>query len=362
MLASFDVVIFDGITQHHYEPFVEIAREWAQTRSLSRSYAAAVFTSSEPIPVSIERLRKAGLSEFCLEPWTLPEFQSACSDDSFFQSVESRLRVSDLQLPSADRQQMVVDKFFYAGYSARWMFEYSFAQVKRNVFVHLSMCSDFSILLRHYVEEKFALAMHRLTVPFGRSSIIISQYVWRLLTQSCIDYSRLRDAVSISADGSVHDGWAEADFSFQLQKAARSDLRLRVHDSEGQDEVWSVPRLIHADPMSSPPLADSWLIPLAPNQGCFDMLQLFTTDGRRTLRFVNVTRAALHSVNASYMQALLEHWQHQKNIIVQAIEFVFVHPSNTAAPTWPNIIAGNLSAWGWNPQVHIRSVSFDRLQ
>ncbi len=62
------------------------------------------------------------------------------------------------------------------------------------------------------------------------------------------------------------------------------------------------------------------------------------------------------------MQALLERWHLLYDVQMDAIEFVFVHPSNVAAPTWPNVIAGNLHAWGWDPQVHIRTVSFNRIQ
>ena len=86
---------------------------------------------------------------------------------------------------------------------------------------------------------------------------------------------------------------------YQLRKSSNFDQRLRVRNSDGDDEALAVPSVTSADPMSSPPLKESRLVPLAHNHDCFDALRLLLIDGCRTLRFVSVTRAEKHPINMS---------------------------------------------------------------
>jgi hypothetical protein len=105
-----------------------------------------------PVKISFQDNRVNRIDVFYALPWQLDEYHAAVKDDGFFKSIESMLCESTKNITyknsSSDyntdanndkgsgkqtdmmRTLLVSDKFYFAGRSARWMFEYKPCEVK----------------------------------------------------------------------------------------------------------------------------------------------------------------------------------------------------------------------------------------
>ena len=59
-------------------------------------------------------------------PWKFEEYQKACTNSSFFKNVREYFQSS----ADVGSEAVLQEKYFYAGASARWMFETSISDIE----------------------------------------------------------------------------------------------------------------------------------------------------------------------------------------------------------------------------------------
>jgi hypothetical protein len=103
------------------------------------------------VPQNFGVLRKS-IRVFEVGPWTLDFFLQSCSSNDFFQTVRFTFVENPVSSPAvlgdSQVQALIEEKFYYAGGSARWMFEYTVSEIKDHVQSLLDHVDNFKDLVK----------------------------------------------------------------------------------------------------------------------------------------------------------------------------------------------------------------------
>ena len=121
------IVILDGMTIKHVEE-EKMCVAWRKQNETNRRLVIVSSMSSRWKAKSQED-RANGIEKFKINSWTESEYLEAIEDDSFFKNICCNLDsscVPDLGSVQRDsKRELVLSKFYYAGGSARFMFEFT---------------------------------------------------------------------------------------------------------------------------------------------------------------------------------------------------------------------------------------------
>jgi hypothetical protein len=261
-----------------------------------------------------------------LDGWTLEDYQGACEDKEFFNSVQSNLQesstnnvagASSLSSSSSssatnlesflgeDKNDMILEKYFIAGHSARWMFHFNTARAIMDADYWLEKVNNKKDLVSGMGGSNNVLAVNHLLSRFGNRNILVSEYVIRSLMWD-LDVETLKILTTYSAqlNNPAFDGIVfELDFLLRLRtQCEKSDGMINLANDEGEVVSWScgkeIVKFTEVSELHGKTIPDgTWLIPKKFNQGGYDAAQL---DGD-TLRFVQITRSSKHSLNCNFL-------------------------------------------------------------
>ena len=79
--------------------------------------------SSVSISVALEQNREAHIATHQVPSWSLEQYQLACEDSKFFVQVKNKLKCNNND-DTEKLYELVLSKYYFAGGSARWMFEF----------------------------------------------------------------------------------------------------------------------------------------------------------------------------------------------------------------------------------------------
>lgn len=249
-----------------------------------------------------------------------------CNCPEFFASVVGRLGGSPTKAPETytndEKARLLRYKFFYAGHSIRYMFEYTVEQVRQDIEEAFERVSNYSELISMNMGRSSSVAVNTLlsrAITPPHNTVLISEYVARSLANKVIG-DEIRDLhrnryVKMNP---CMDGWAlEADFIYSVQQNA---LVNRVHDvvfnptrvAGAINTTYVSNRIIrfHRNAPENLTMEDieinNWFIPEVFNQGGFDCVQVRGhRDSPLALRFVQITRQQCHLLRIYYMRICL---------------------------------------------------------
>jgi len=308
------ILIIDGARN---ENFKKISGK-ASLHAMSKG--KLVIVSSLQLDWGVEDFKLLKLKKVESPGWTLQEYQKACQDAKFYESVEENLS-TDLTLKTVEEK--VEEKFFYAGHSARWMFLFNVNEVMQDAQTHLKKVNDPSHLLQMNGGVKSPNYVNHLTSTFGDKVMFVSQYVTRQLTRSSNAHF-IREATIHAAQlkNGAFDGWIfEMDF---ISHIITKREKLELWD-EGASEIWETSNyqnFWNDDELGDCPFTLGWLIPMKANQGCYDALQLLPSS---KLRVVQLTVAKTHHLKLLYVIKAIEALKKRK-IVINKLEVVIVLP------------------------------------
>lgn len=326
-------------------------------------------------------------------PWTFDDFVTLCTNEDFFNSVVVQLggrRTNVYPYDDASRRALLQYKYFFAGRSARYMFEKRVSEVKDELQRAMGEIIDRESFFQMNVGENNMQAVNRLMIKVDGFSQIISEFVVRCFQQR---FSRVEIAMlhrnQFVRRNAVMDGWAlESDFIH----SAKNDLfGGRLFDvifppdgvptrgaantsfARGTGRVISFYR---NEPVQINAAADivagNFFVPDVYNQGGYDLVQVVPglVATPLILRFVQVTRREDHGIKLHYMRVFLNAVNTALAIsglpIITNIEVVMAYPTDLIdrVPDPQNAPAG------WtvvgaprndDPTVTYHTVVFDRL-
>jgi hypothetical protein len=341
--AAADIVIVDGLTKDSKD-LMGAALVWSDNDS--QPSRKSVIVSSSQFVAPGEDYQANGVLEFSMPSWTLRQYQSACRNDEFYKDIETRMG------PGDEKEEIIMNKFFAAGASARWMFAFDYdTLVTKEIPTYIAKINDAKVLLAGMGGDRSLTTVNHLCmVNKDRKGFIVSEYAMRLIAEKC-EQSFITEATAFAdayANPSL-DGWVfELDFLLRLRLAKKHGHALIVYDDMAE-EPWTVDSRKHFDKLAELEqiqLADGmWLIPKRWNQGGYDAVQVLENNG---LRFVQVTRGATHSLKLDYFVKLITEVVKQRQ--VASVEVVFVVPFGSAdefKPPTDAQVRGSLSEWKW---------------
>jgi hypothetical protein len=334
------VVVVDGITKKT-DGLMGAALTWCIN---DRSRDVVIVTSSQ-IVLPGEEYQRYQMSKYSMPSWSLQQYASACGDDSFYQSVQSRLGDEE------SKEEKLSNKFFVAGASARWMFSFSSDRlINDEIPTYVRKVTDIKLLLNGMGGDLSDTAVNHLCmVNKDRKGFVVSEFAMRLLAEKC-EQSFIAEASAFAKKfkNPAFDGWVfELDFLLRVRLADESDHPIVVFDGKAEEQ-WTVSSRESFDKSSDLEqiaLADGmWLVPKRWNQGGYDAVQVLSSG----LRFVQVTRGATHSLKLDYFVKLITEAVKQRQ--VTSVEVLFVVPFGKAdeftRPTHAQT-RGSLSKWNW---------------
>ena len=239
-----------------------------------------------------------------LPPWTLQEYITACRDREFYNEVscmfedlrEGAANEDIASLTDEDREDLIAEKFFYAGGSARWMFNFTIKEVMEDIMDQFAYC-DCLYHVRHGGRGASASTVNHLWVGYpvasgeGLKKFFVSQYVAREALRLCgaADmeqmYLTARDLWNPSLLGWV----IETDFIKTLHSCTRIKAPARVwtlaSDGTVDEQTWDVPGIVDFEMDTIGSVKESilrqfWLRPSKWNLGGYDFACLLNVDGQ----------------------------------------------------------------------------------
>jgi hypothetical protein len=381
-------VYIDGVRKHHICYFTHLV-EW-----FALSYIR-IITSDQSVDIGCNRL-----TPYRLLFWTMDDYRALCQSDIVFATVVVQLGGNANRTYTIDEKVRLLNyKYFYGGYSLRYMFEMNVDDVTVDLSFAMGSISHKPAFCRFEVETAADRAVNKLLVTAGGAGggiRLVSEYVLRKFQR---EFDRT-DIILLHANSNIRwhavmDGWAcEADILWSVR---HNQLGSRFFDVnflvDGpaigvMNETYvaggqvfdfcrnSVTKLVTLTDIT----VNDWFIPEVYNPGGFDAVQVIAGRNQSpfVLRFIQVTRQSNHELKVDYMRIFLQkmnderlrihnryHPNQQTPQVINEMEIVIVYPSDLLdrVPNPSNnvqwIIRG--APRKSNPDVTYQVVTFHRL-
>ena len=352
-----DIVIVDGVTgATSHEKYSRDLIYWGEYRK----HRKFVQVASMQLKINDEDEAMNKILHFEMPPWTRQEFITACRDDEFYNHVSCAFEglrngvasETIAALQGEDREELILEKFFYTGCSARWMFNYTAAEVKMKIAKHLRKCNSFKDLIYGGGGDASKSAVNHLWVGYpsedglGFSYFFVSQYVAHLALTWCGDGEmQLLYTSARRMQNPALLGWVvEMDFIQRLHDCLRAKAQASVKTlvkGKVSQRKWDVHGIVDfemddfeketVEPLKESILKHFWLRPCKWNQGGYDLACLLLVDGKYVLRFVQITAALEHSLKLKFYIDLAIKIKQATRINLENIEIVMMVPDEATA-------------------------------
>lgn len=190
--ADEEIVVFDGLigsNSNHSELVASLQSRLVKSgtpRRFTIQVASLAFTTSNSL---INGYKYLSIERLDVYPWTLAEYTQACKDPDLLKSVSSFLDVGD----DKDLDQLLANKFDYAGASARWMFATSIPDIITQVREAIQMADNLDDIFKMNNGEKSKSVANVLTMSYSDGKrFFVSRLVATMIAQ--FDKYRERDS------------------------------------------------------------------------------------------------------------------------------------------------------------------------
>ena len=380
LFSDADIIVVDGVTEGESQEYTRNLFYWEGYRK----HRKCVQVASTQLRINKVDDKIDKILRFKLPPWTLQEYITACRDREFYNEVscmfedlrEGAANEDIASLKDEDREDVIAEKFFYAGGSARWMFNFTTKQVMEEIMDESQKVDSFNTLIKGGGGDASKSTVNHLWVEYPvasggglkKSFFFVSQYVAREMLRLCgaadmkLLYTMARDLRNPALLGWV----IEMGFIKILHDCAcpnddthpKSPARVWTFAADGtvDEQTWDVPGIVDFEMDTIGSVKESilrhfWLRPSKWNQGGYDLACLLNVDGQYVLRFVQVTAARKHSLKLGYFRDLATKVHDTiPEIELTAIEIVMLVPDKEAAskfriPHAQVTSAGALNLW-----------------
>eukprot|EP00035_Acanthoeca_spectabilis_P018798 m.403777 g.403777 ORF g.403777 m.403777 type:complete len:771 (+) comp16790_c1_seq11:20517-22829(+) len=345
-----NICVFDGVTADADQEFKTLLASW-QTQE--RSERMLIYCASVAVVLKFE----AGYKDHQVFSWTLDEYATACTNDTFWNNVKSVLSEVDEHAAPADgkdsdedagsaakgdedaldddanddganddgdsenflalplhRRLAIKHKFYIAGHCARWMFGATPKQAVADVKNHVKQLDSIHDLLREDMGESANRQVNHLRASLPTGPTFTSKFVARELALQRRDvndsFIKTLNEFAIKSGNPSFEGWClEFDFLSQVRAALHPSKDL-LSIGDGHWPVRKILQFTNESDVAGFKLeAGTWLIPTRWNQSTFDAVMFASTktdEGATILEVLpcQVTRASKHAVKSPALYRL----------------------------------------------------------
>ncbi|KAJ3338158.1 hypothetical protein HDU83_008293, partial [Entophlyctis luteolus] len=273
----------------------------------------------------------SNIEEHFVESWSLEEYQAAVENKEFYANIAQNMDASngDDSIPQTPNQ-LVESKFYFAGGSSRFMFQFNTDRVRQLIGVSISATSNFMAYLLNTTGDRSNDVINRLFSCYIdpttglKDTLIISQYaaIQLAMNEGPELVKKIAIAVEEYSNPSM-DGWLlEMWFFASLRKGG-----VVIHNNNGlEPEKWPQARIIHTiDSKRIPviPNFPTWFRPSKWNQGGYDAV--YCDKARNHILFVQVTRGETHSFKIEYFHNLLKALSESRSAFeIKQLDIIFL--------------------------------------
>jgi len=318
-----ELIVFDGITDaSQLGPGVSF--------NLTQDKPAQfIAVSSLQVYVPQEELNVSQMSIIACNGWTFEEYQSTCQNQNFLRFVSNKLADSkeELNINTSILEDILQEKFFLAGHSARFMFNFTIEEARQDISKNLERINSVDQLTKGLNGNGSDDTVNHLFSKIDFKTVLVSQYVTRELSKK--NYENFIKTLTIhskSLNNGSFDGWVfQMDFLETLRKAVNNKSTLQL----ACGKTWKVINTIdfyreeELENENIPIVDGTWIIPSKVNHGCYDVAQYTSDSGINLLRIVQLTVANTHSLKLQHVLKLLSLKPFQ---YINSLEVVFVVP------------------------------------
>jgi hypothetical protein len=330
-ISKADIVVFDG-----YGPTLGGRFEDCITALMNRELnfgRKVIIVSSLGIflKASYFGLGINDLGRFDMNPWTFEEYAAACSDSTFFKSVRQSFESTADEIS----EDLLYEKYFFAGASARWMFEMNTKDIRSEINMYLSavpnakalLCSTASVESSNHLLMRTGCNLNECTFTWFYVSKFAMQQAMRKFNTKGI---KLAYELSTQNRNISHFGWVlELDFALRLVAAANGSNQFPFLDEFNSPVSWKVSNTEYFDESAQileSWALDHWKIPNSTRRAGFDAACLFQTNSMNILRVVLVICAKTDSIQMDAFASLIGQIAKSSGVIITGLEVVIMRP------------------------------------
>lgn len=359
-LSEGSLLVVDGVIATYHRTVSSACYSWANNETMRRF----VLVSSASVVTAVQEDIEANIVRFTVASWILDQYREACANDNFFENVKAKLMCKD---SVESKEELLLSKYYFAGGCARWMFEFSFSTLKKDIYRHVDKVPNYRLLFSSGSGENAQAAVNHLRgvtlvsiegeMYRKKVYFFISQYTAVTLAEKCEERKAFLVSSYKQADETqnpAYKGWIfEFDFDYQLQcafKTHRAFYDSLPAENKGVDSYVSFSSLMTlGDAIEALKVGEVlWAKPKLWCQKAYDFLCFWKAndaDGEAiNMVVVNATVAQTHSVLLSVVSGLASALGRDDiGTPISAIRFDFAIPSD--AQFTGGTIEGRLCAW-----------------
>jgi len=329
------IVFLDGMTTKHLKA-EQMCISWRKQNKTNRRLVI-VSSMSSRWKAKAHEDDVNDIDKFIAYSWTQREYLDAIQNDALFQSIRGNLDSSGAPgVASAkddSRVELVQSKFYFAGGSARFMFEYSTGRVIDELDDSIAATSNALTYSSGEVGARSNGVINRLfgsykSIVDGREKIVIvSQQAASALAIAGGPVLIKNLVSSLHQDWNpAVDGWVLEMLFFARLKHGGVDL---LDSDKNPIDKWCEANIRRFDPCNIATLCfpqtdiGVWLKPVRWNQGGYD--GVFLDQKKKTVRFIQVTRSETHSLKLEYFYSFLSMlMESEASFEIESLEIVFL--------------------------------------
>ncbi|KAG9410024.1 hypothetical protein AC1031_018056 [Aphanomyces cochlioides] len=234
--ATDDIVVIDGVTKK--ERHVQLENKVFNVQVVGKRYAISVASMS--VKRNDETHDQARVQKFTASPWSWEEYCEATNNSDFWSSIRPYLENQELcnqddeehKYDDEDHKYDLVDqKYYYAGCSARWMFDYNVPQLIETIDTHFAQVGDVAAFFKALMGEESSIALNHLACEqYQGKRFFTSKYI-AILALDKAGNVLVREAYEIAKalNNPSMVGWiVEMDFIQQIKNSKGDVLRVNV--------------------------------------------------------------------------------------------------------------------------------------
>lgn len=345
------MIVVDGYTNETSKLLIASDAQFEILEAKKVLFVCSQAVSFTPARFGLHARQIGGLE---LPPWVLDQYLRACESIRFLKSIfEWPLDTSssDEKKIVQDAKRLVNEKFYYAGASARWMFEYDVEGIKQEIKYYIAKANNYSSLMAFATGPRSDYSLNHLIMNIQNKDrnelFFVSQCALDLCLQQWNNGTDIKYAYSLARKhkNPAFLGWVvQFDFIDQIRRLSMGSQRresankLGVYDMEGVVEEWLVSGVTDFDSTASNLDGEGWqkghwMLPILWNQAGYDAASLCETDsGCRYLKIVQITRGKAHNLKIGVFANLLRQVGDALGKEIHGVEIVILMPAEADRP------------------------------
>eukprot|EP01097_Dermamoeba_algensis_P012171 TRINITY_DN99_c0_g1_i5.p1 TRINITY_DN99_c0_g1~~TRINITY_DN99_c0_g1_i5.p1 ORF type:complete len:607 (-),score=118.66 TRINITY_DN99_c0_g1_i5:126-1946(-) len=230
-----DILIIDGLRDSHGLEWKSSAFTWWQ---MHQKHRKLIIVASSKINLKFEEMFSYGVVDHLVSSWTLQEYVEACNDENIWNEIHQNL-LTGYDNMYLTKDELIQRKYFLAGGSARWMFEYPKNEVEHHITNAVRQVADLTRIFSGLQGDLSAPAVNRLisvfNTPLGPTSGIVSQAVCQRISRLCDQrFITMASNQQLMKSNPAWDGWIfQIDVFSALQRAADTQSSLQLWKGDG---------------------------------------------------------------------------------------------------------------------------------